>query len=890
MSLEFEDEATLRAKLSAMGTSYGEKKSILDARDKLSRLHQERPTNLADAITLTGTCLDMCPEFERYFRIETKQVSPFEMDYSQDQAGTPDETIMVKEYRRAGADQKEPLPHELRPIEVLTRTMHYLCLKIINQYDSYGNLGEWFDFIWSRTRSLRKDITQQRIVTLESVALIEQCARFHIFCSFFLCEEETHNFDHKINDENLSNCLQTLKDLYYDLTNRSIHCANESEFRAYDILISLCKGEALSELTHFNANIRNSSQVKFAIAIYQTFATHNYIKFFKFVRKADFFQSCILNRYFDQLRCEALRVLSRAYTNKSSPTASYSTPEFMRHFAFDDFSDFSSFCDRMGLKYDQEFLELQRLSFSLPMYTYKLTRPKMLVWTKLHTTPGQAIIGGVALSEEDLVMPVHASFDDEGRLLFDELKFSTPSKPLAEKGFENTFARQTTSTFFDNKLPIFNSTNFGSDSNSFFKPSNIETTNKPTFNFKVPSISFAAPVVNPPLSNNLFSTVPDVPKQSQPPEAPSIDKKALINELCEDIYQDTLDEIIKEAVNDEFNKAKERNRLATEMSLSYYDQMLTEHIQQMAKEVLDAEKARKVWVAKTATDIMDNMVNNIIASVVKDTYQAVKAQSDQIRIAKMTEALYNDIFNSILEDFVQDQLKAEQRQHQEKIRQYRAHLLRRKYFNKWKIFYNNGKKYRYYRDTLPAISATRDGPRSTTTTIACQRKGGHIRSMFGGSIIDDQYARHEQFYQRALTKLSLQNGPKVSKENGHNGIGNGVHHCDSVSKYFYRWLEATRRKRKRMSNMKSILPAAPSLQLYKTPTRDPAVFRVHSTLIDANIEQANQTFKHFMSQRLNNDYQTTVDSARRKLAMRRAKEADIDRETPTTPKHRKTIF
>lgn len=50
--------------------------------------------------------------------------------------------------------QEEPLPHELRPIPVLKMTMDYLATTIMDQVE--GREGEWFDFVWNRTRGIRK--------------------------------------------------------------------------------------------------------------------------------------------------------------------------------------------------------------------------------------------------------------------------------------------------------------------------------------------------------------------------------------------------------------------------------------------------------------------------------------------------------------------------------------------------------------------------------------------------------------------------------------------------------------------------------------------------------------------------------------------------------------
>jgi|SRR6218665_652368 len=48
-----------------------------------------------------------------------------------------------------------PLPQELRPPEVLHATMNYLLSYIIDT-GGQGKWTEWYDFLWNRTRSIRK--------------------------------------------------------------------------------------------------------------------------------------------------------------------------------------------------------------------------------------------------------------------------------------------------------------------------------------------------------------------------------------------------------------------------------------------------------------------------------------------------------------------------------------------------------------------------------------------------------------------------------------------------------------------------------------------------------------------------------------------------------------
>ena len=53
-------------------------------------------------------------------------------------------------------------------------------------------------------------------------------------------------FDDKINNENLTKCLQTLKEMYKDLADKhGAYCDTEAEFRAYVILMNLNQGDVL---------------------------------------------------------------------------------------------------------------------------------------------------------------------------------------------------------------------------------------------------------------------------------------------------------------------------------------------------------------------------------------------------------------------------------------------------------------------------------------------------------------------------------------------------------------------------------------------------------------------------------------------------------------------
>lgn len=53
------------------------------------------------------------------------------------------------------------------------------------------------------------------------------------------------SFDAKINNENMTKCLQSLKEMYEDLAAQQVYCPHEAEFRQYSVLLKLNDGDIL---------------------------------------------------------------------------------------------------------------------------------------------------------------------------------------------------------------------------------------------------------------------------------------------------------------------------------------------------------------------------------------------------------------------------------------------------------------------------------------------------------------------------------------------------------------------------------------------------------------------------------------------------------------------
>ncbi|CAD5118677.1 DgyrCDS7362 [Dimorphilus gyrociliatus] len=384
------------------GKNAGEKWLVLDNYDKKYRKNFKDKPRRGHVM---GTCPDMCPEKERYFREDKRRLSIYEVVPGHD---IVDHSRAVKEYSRSSADQEMPLPHEVRPVYVLEKTMNYLLQTVLKMPDE-AHWDEWYDFLWNRTRAIRKDITQQQLCDTSTVSLVEKCARFHIYCSHRLCELHMAVFDKKINDENLTKCLQTLKELYKDLESKGILCPNEAEFRSYIVLMNLNGGDCLREVQQLRFEVRESKQVRYVVKVHQTLNANNYVRFFKLVKKASFLQAAILHRYFVQVRTFALKVMCKAYTaNTQIPIG-----DLVDQLCFEDEFQAQEFFHHFEIETTNQHVVLKQKSLIKPEAEFKLKRAIQLVESKMEE-PLEEVINGGPLEKLNVEEP-SSSFDKDGR-------------------------------------------------------------------------------------------------------------------------------------------------------------------------------------------------------------------------------------------------------------------------------------------------------------------------------------------------------------------------------------------------------------------------------------------------------------------------------------------
>lgn len=391
---------------------------VLELRDKILRTQRGTISDLSKATVIQGTCQDMCPEKERYQRESRHQVALYEYQVDVSKGMIMDHALAVKQYSRSSAAQEEPLPHDLRPPHVLRMTMDYLLVKLMDLCENKDeNLGEWYHFLWDRTRGIRKDITQQLLCDNKAVSLVEQCARFHIHCSERLVAEDTSVFDNKINSENLTKCLQTLKYMYHDMALKGINCPNEAEFRGYVILLNLNDANFMWEIKDLSEKIINSEPVRFAIEVSLALSMNNYVRFFKLIRSATYLNACILLRYFYQVRSKALFTIVKSHCPRSTQSV-LTVQDLTRWLAFENTKEAAVFCDHFGLRLNDFRTEVVLCKDSLhnPSHQLPVGRAVSLIELKRTCSVGEVVKGGTLTSETFQNYMPHCSFNKDGTI------------------------------------------------------------------------------------------------------------------------------------------------------------------------------------------------------------------------------------------------------------------------------------------------------------------------------------------------------------------------------------------------------------------------------------------------------------------------------------------
>lgn len=279
--------------------------------------------DLNDAIAFQGSCLDMCPIFERARRALENNVKNLERDPATNKISRE---RAVKAFSRPAAGQPPPLPSDVRPPHVLVQTLNYLVDNIVHQ------LPEAHSFIWDRTRSIRQDFTYQNSFGPETIDCNERIVRIHLL-SLHIMGGSDQDYSQQQELEQFNKALQTLIEIYDDVRNYGGNSPNEAEFRAYHLLSHIRDPELEKELQNLPNHIFQDPNVQLAIRLRNIISQNNVIErgyansvgalnlfteFFRIVysEETPFLMACLLETRFNEFRFYALKAMSRSFHTK----------------------------------------------------------------------------------------------------------------------------------------------------------------------------------------------------------------------------------------------------------------------------------------------------------------------------------------------------------------------------------------------------------------------------------------------------------------------------------------------------------------------------------------------------------------------------------------------
>ena len=333
----------------------------------------DKPKKLSEAIDFKGTCEEMCPRFEQITRIMEHDVKNLERAQGPDGTMWPVPQKMIKAYGRSSAGQDAPLPDDIRTPGALRRTLDYMIRDIVGDGN---NLPTVHNFLWDRTRSIRRDFTfQQASLTAadyaDEIYCLETIARFHVIALHQMSNPTNTSTDFSEHQEveQLGRTLLSLIHTYEDCKALGIVCPNEAEFRAYHLVYHARNPAMMESVQDWGAEFWSNSIIQTAIGLVECLHTiwevngplkphmkseiaQNFCnRFFAILQQPEisYVMACFAELHFNSIRQAALKTILSAYRKQRDQTTDWSVSALSSYLHFDSLDDVESFVEAHGL-------------------------------------------------------------------------------------------------------------------------------------------------------------------------------------------------------------------------------------------------------------------------------------------------------------------------------------------------------------------------------------------------------------------------------------------------------------------------------------------------------------------------------------------------------------
>ncbi|XP_070151377.1 germinal-center associated nuclear protein [Polyergus mexicanus] len=323
---------------------------------------------------ILGRCLLMCPEKERRMREREGLLHKFEIDKDTEcmRRRKADPAKIIKCFSRSAAGQNMTDPYSLRPPHVLLSTIRYLFIEIITRTDL-----DWvliYDFVFDRLRSVRQDAVIQRIDININIVILKLIVRFHTYAAQRLCEKKISEFDGKINNKHLLECIKQLLVLYdeRDYKNRNFlelheelekleYIDSRSEMEALYILLNVGNEEVLKRALTLSSDLKNSPAIQLATKISLAWYLRNYVRVCYLVQQLPPILACAFFCNLQSFRRNVLQIMSFGYNSK---VLTFPGLKLQKLLFYKDISRVQADCNLFGLTFTNENVLFQKSQFN----------------------------------------------------------------------------------------------------------------------------------------------------------------------------------------------------------------------------------------------------------------------------------------------------------------------------------------------------------------------------------------------------------------------------------------------------------------------------------------------------------------------------------------------
>ncbi|QLG74485.1 hypothetical protein HG535_0G03680 [Zygotorulaspora mrakii] len=323
--------------------------------------------DLTEAISFQGTCLDMCPIFERARRNVEYTVYSYEKDDPSGKKASRSKALKV--FARPAAAAAPPLPSDVRPPHILSLTLDYIIDNLlVTLPDSEG-------FIWDRMRSIRQDFTYQNYSGPEAIECNEKIVRIHLLIIHVMGKSK-NEFSLQQELEQLHKSLITLSEIYDEVRANGGNCPNEAEFRAYALLSKIRDPEYDKNIQELPIHIFQNDLVQLALCFRRYVSNSSFHKrgfirtenclnfynaFFQVLNsgRVPFLMGSFLELYVNEVRFYAFKALSLSINKRHKPIP---CDHLIETFLFNSKEELEDFCKYYSIDITDEGVELKTLT------------------------------------------------------------------------------------------------------------------------------------------------------------------------------------------------------------------------------------------------------------------------------------------------------------------------------------------------------------------------------------------------------------------------------------------------------------------------------------------------------------------------------------------------